>query len=87
MSERIKALARHGNTIYMYTQRVYIHVLIKNIFHVVLKVLSANDFHPPLPGRPPRPLRATRITRAPQSLATPRVHRGLSPRPKVVSSQ
>lgn len=71
MSERIKALARHGNTTYIYIQSVYIHVLIKNIFHVVLKVLSANDLYPPLPGRPPRPLRATRITRAPHSHSPP----------------
>jgi len=74
MSERIKAQDHRGSTIlyiYIYiTQRVYIHVLIKNIFHVVLKVLSANDLPPsPSPAvltRHPYHVRHT-VTRHPAS--------------------
>jgi len=68
MSERIKALGPAIH-IYVYLQCVCIHVLIKNIFHVVLKVLSANDLYLPprlLLSQPVSSARHT-VTRHPAS--------------------
>lgn len=84
MSERIKAQDHYGSTIlYIYITYVYTRF---NQKHISCGFKSVVSQRPP-PRRLPWSLRTTRITCGTQSLATPRVHRGLSPRPKVVSSQ